>query len=452
MTAAFKFAHLSDSHVRPDVVGAQQVFIDHLAQIRAGDCDFVIHTGDLMDEPSAWAARAFGAVTSHLQIPIHVVPGNHDVYNPNLGGIPAPWWARLEVDSGLEAQYRGWFGPSWYTFDHKGASFVAFDSLIINSGLPEEPAQWRWLEETLTGLAARQPGQIFMFTHLPLFIRDPYERLDLTDFRNRYLVIAPPGRDRLLDLIRNHQVSAVFSGHTHAPWETAHSWPEGFTTRFITSGSSGPMSPMAIDQFDLPLTPAQGLGYYEHAVDRDSLTSRYSLHEPEQDLGQWVLGRTWTTQCPPGRTPSPRRGLQWHEPGFSPPAPEWQTSTPASPFSLAAEEKATYCVRQAFIAETAAVAMYLRVCSERAVEIYLNGESLYSITSLQNRPPAWQSAGGRYTVDSPVLCLALNQRLVRRGENVIALRVDGERAVDPAANGEAYIAFCELAGMEEGNL
>jgi len=449
MTTAFKFAHLSDSHLRPDVIGAQQVVMDHLAQIRASECDLVIHTGDLMDEPSAWAARAFGAVTSHLQIPLHVVPGNHDVYNPHLGGAPAPWWAKLEVDSGLEAQYRDWFGPSWYTFEHKGACFVALDSPIINSGLPEEAAQWRWLEGTLASLAAHRPERIFMFTHLPLFIRNPYERLDLTDFRNRYLVIAPPGRDRLLALIRQHQVSAVFSGHMHVPWETSHTWPEGFTTRFVTSGSSGPVSPMAIDQFDLPFTPAQGLGYYEHAVDRDGLTSRFLFHAPEQDVGPWKLGQTWTTHCPPGQAPEPRRGLRWYELGFSPPAPQWEESRPVSPFSLDSQERATTCVRQAFKAETDAVSMYLRVCSERAVEIHLNGEPLCFIASLQKRPAAWQSAGGRYAIDGPVLCLALNQRHVRRGKNLIALLVDGEQDVDPTGSGEDSIAYCELAGMEE---
>jgi 3',5'-cyclic AMP phosphodiesterase CpdA len=448
MTKAFKFAHLSDSHLRPDVIGTQPVFVDHLAKIQASDCDFVIHTGDLMDEPSAWAARAFQVVTSHLQVPVHAIPGNHDVYNPHLGEIPAPWWAKLEVNSNLEAQYRDWIGPSWYTFEHEGACFVALDSLIINSGLPEEEAQWQWLEETLVTLSARGPQQIFMFTHLPLFIHHPYERLDLTDYRNRYLVIAPPGRDRLFDLIRHHEVSAVFSGHAHVPWEKSHSWPEGFTTRFVTTGSSGPTSPMAIDQFDLPFTPAQGLGYYEHAVDSDGLASRFLPYLPEPDLGPWELGPTWTTHCPPGQIPAPRRGLQWYELGFNPPVPEWEKSSPVSPFSLNAGEATCY-VRQPFIVEGKAVAMYLRVCSARAVEISLNGEPLYSITALQNRQEAWQSAGGRYIIDNPAVCLALNQRLVCRGENVITLRVHGEQAAGSSEKQEEYIAYCEPTGVEE---
>ena len=167
MSALFKFAHLSDSHIRPDAPGQSQVFVDHLAQIEAGDYAFVIHTGDLMEEPSAWAARAFRTMASTLSIPIYAVPGNHDVYNPHFGEVEAPWWARLAVDSRLEAQYRTWFGPNWYAFSYQGVGFVAFDSLIVNSGLPEEAAQWGWLEGTLAELAARKPDHLVLFTHLP---------------------------------------------------------------------------------------------------------------------------------------------------------------------------------------------------------------------------------------------------------------------------------------------
>ena len=250
MNEPVRFAQISDTHVRPDAVERGLVLADHLAEIQAGGYDFVIHTGDLMDEPSAWAARAFRAMVSRLQIPVYFVPGNHDVYNPPMGEIEAPWWARLEVDSDTERQYRDWFGPSWHIVGCRGVHLVGFDSLIINSGLPEEAEQWIWLEETLRSLGGRGE-QIVLFTHLPLFIRQPDEELDAADFANRDLVIAPPGRDRLLDLIRQHRVTAVLSGHIHVPWARSHTWPEGFTTRFVSTGTSGKPSGKAIEQFDL---------------------------------------------------------------------------------------------------------------------------------------------------------------------------------------------------------
>ena len=89
MSAPIRFAQISDTHIRPDAIERSQVFVDHLAEIQAGGYDFVIHTGDLMDEPSAWAARAFKAIISQLRVPIYFVPGNHDVYNPPMGEIEA---------------------------------------------------------------------------------------------------------------------------------------------------------------------------------------------------------------------------------------------------------------------------------------------------------------------------------------------------------------------------
>ena len=446
--SACKFAHISDTHVRPDAIERGQVFIDHLAAIRAKGVDFVLHSGDLMDEPSAWAARAFKATMSHLQVPVYTVPGNHDVYNPHQGDIEAPWWAKLEVDSALHAQYTSWFGPSWYTFSFDGTYFVAIDSLIINSGLPEEHEQWAWLEGTLEEIAAHQPEQLFLFTHLPLFIYDPYEYLDPADFRNRYLVIAPPGRDRLLGLVRRYRVTAVFTGHVHVPWKVSHVWPEGFTTRFITTGSSGPASAMAIDQFDLPLRPDQGLGYYEHRVAEDGLSSRFHQHTPKIVDGLWELGQTWMACFPSDQTPSTQDHWAWYDMQYLPTDGDCRLPTDgdyrraesSSLFPLVCQEGMTCYLRQSFVAEADTAAMYLELLSEGAVEIYMNGALHSTLEALCQRPPSWRSAGGTYTIDSPALALGLNQRLVRKGENVIAVSA-GSGA---ASSSEGYIAFNRL--------
>ena len=441
MSAPFKFAHISDSHIRPEAIERNQVFLDNLVEAQARGCEFILHTGDLMDEPSAWMARAWKVITSQVQVPIYVVPGNHDVYNPHLGDLKAPWWAKLAVDSGLEARYRGWFGPTWYTFAWQGAHFVALDSLIINSGLPEEAAQWAWLEEMLPDLAARQSQGLFVFTHLPLFIRRPDERLDAADFRNRYLLVAPPGRDRLLDLFRRYRVAAVFSGHLHVPWEVAHTWPEEFTTRFISTGSSGVPSAMAVEHFGLPLDPAQGLGYHEHRLAEEGLSSRYQPHSSALPAGRWRLGRLWTACLPPGQEPRAQGETPWHAAGYGPPGAEWRVTDGRSPLSLLCPEGRSFYGRQVFAVEGEPASLYLELCTARAAEVYLNGQLLYSLEPLTPRPPAWQSAEGTCTtctIDSPALSLGLNHRLLRRGQNVLALRLYGSGP----AEGE-YIAFRE---------
>ena len=442
MSAPIRFAQISDTHTRPDAIERSQVFVDHLAEIQAGGYDFVIHTGDLMDEPSAWAARAIKAMISQLQVPIYFVPGNHDVYNPQMGEIEVPWWARLEVDSSLEAQYRGWFGPAWHTFSWRGVHLVGIDSLIINSGLPEEAEQWAWLEETLAEIALREPEQIVLFTHRPLFIQQPDEELDAADFANRYLVIAPPGRDRLLGLVRQHRVTAVLSGHIHAPWQKSHTWPEGFTTQFVCTGSSGKPSAMAIKQFDLPLSPAEGLGYHEHWVTEDGLASHYHRHTHAPGEGRWTLGQAWTTYCPDGQTPPLQDRLGWQQVGYRPAAPDWQEAAPVPKLAVGGRNGETTCMRQTFEAEEDAVALYLELLTEREVEIHLNGELVCKLDALDERPQAWQSAGGTYSIDSPVLHLGLNQRLVRRGQNVLALQVRGKAAT--GRESDEYIAYRRL--------
>jgi 3',5'-cyclic AMP phosphodiesterase CpdA len=446
MSVTVRFAQISDTHVRPDAIERSQVLADHLAEIQAGGYDFVVHTGDLMGEPSAWAARAFRAMISQVQVPIYFVPGNHDVYNPTMGETEAPWWARLEVTSALEAQYRSWFGPSWHAVSYRGVHLVGLDSLIINSGLPEEAQQWAWLEETLEEFAGRGE-QIVFFTHLPLFIWQPDEALDAADFANRYLVIAPPGRDHLLDLIRQHRVAAVLSGHIHVPWARSHTWPEGFTTQFVSTGSSGVASDMAIKQFTLPLSPAEGLGYHEHLVTEDGLVSRYHRHKTAAGEGQWMLGQAWTASIQGGQMPPDQDRLHWYDAGYRPAAPMWQRTAPAPQLAVGGQGGETFYLRQAFEAEDGSAAFYLELLSEGEIDIYLNGELIYKLDALGERPQAWKSAGGTYTVDSAALHLSLNQRLVCKGENVLALRLRG--AGSSGDRMDEYIAYRHLERGEK---
>ena len=442
MSAPVRFAQISDTHIRPDAIERSQVLVDHLAEIEAGGYDFVIHTGDMMDEPSAWAARAVKVMLSQLGMPIYFVPGNHDVYNPPMGEIEAPWWARLEVDSSVEASYRGWFGPAWHTFNCRGVHMVGIDSLVINSGLPEEAEQWAWLEETLAKIAAQNPRQIMLFTHRPLFIGQPDEELKTADFANRYLVVAPPGRDRLLGLLRQYRVAAVLSGHIHVPWQRSHTWPEGFTTRFVCTGSSGKPSAMAIEQFDLPLKPAEGLGYHEHQVTEQGLASTWHRHVSAWEEGRWALGPAWTASLPDGRTPPLRDELHWQDIGYRPATPGWQQADPVSRLPLGGNAGETLYLRQTFEAEEDTLGLYLELLTGREVQIYLNGELLYNLDALNEPPQAWRSAGGNYAIDSPVLHLGLNQRLARQGQNVVALQVRGQGA--PGWQGDEYVAFRKL--------
>lgn len=429
----FRFGHVSDSHVRPDDGGRSRVIVEHLSAVASEAAAFVVHTGDLMDEPSDWAARAFRTLVSALDVPLYVVPGNHDVYNPTMGGLEAPWWARLSVGSRWEEQYRTWFGPSWYGFSHDGTRFLAVNTLVINSGLPEEEAQWRWLEAALAGCADRGERSV-IFTHLPLFVRHPYEELDARDFRNRYLVVAPPGRDRLLELIRRHRVLAVINGHMHVARDTVYRWPEEFSTHFVTTGSSGCASAMAIEHFRLPVEPSDGLGFHIHCVDGDRFCSEYYRYVPDVG-GRWRLGPWWVSRVPQGKEPPRQDRLEWNDPGYRPTVPTWQAGNgPVDVGDSTAAGLASYYV-QHFAAESDGAGPTIELSTRDSATVYLNGLVQYDLAALSEVPDPWRSAGGTYTIDGPGLSLPLRGRCVRKGTNVLAIRLGGERA------GTAEIGF-----------
>jgi len=424
MTAAIRFAHISDTHIMPDTIGRNQVALDHLGSIDDSGAEFVIHTGDLAAEPSQWAYRAYGTVMSRLGVPVYCVPGNHDVFNTAINDADAPWWAQLTIDSVRIAEYAEWVGPNYYCFNHKGVLFVGVNSQVIDSGLPEEPEQWTWLEQTLEheGPAATS---IVLFMHKPLFVGHPEESLDDTDFATRYCVIAPPGRDRLMDLIREHRVDAVLTGHLHTPLDISHSWPDGSVTRFITTGTSGSPSPMAIDTFGLAATPVGGVGYHLNHLDDCGLSAEYRCHKAKAISGEWDVVSS-AAACRPVESALDKQGdLKWYDLGYVTVSPEWQDEGLDRSHRFAGRPNEAYYVRHIFEAHDEQAALYLNLDSDCAFEVYLNGTLLFQVEALDDRPPAWVSANRSSRIDGPRMALGLDQRIVRNGANILALRFSG---------------------------
>ncbi|MCP3973010.1 MAG: serine/threonine protein phosphatase, partial [bacterium] len=168
---------------------------------------FVVHGGDVPHPvPGLSSHRAALAVASetyaHLKVPLHVVPGNHDV-----GDKPNAWEVASAADADRHAVFSEYWGAAWRRFSHAGCSFVLIDTPIINSGSSLETDQWHWLEDTL-GQANRRGERIFVFVHYPPF-------LTTIDEAEHYDNIAEPGRSALLKLLEIHRVEAVFCGHVH---------------------------------------------------------------------------------------------------------------------------------------------------------------------------------------------------------------------------------------------
>ena len=163
---------------------------------------FVIVCGDMVNDPNSEPERAeVLRIAGQLDpgIPIHWVPGNHDVGADMVSATPSS----LRV-------YRDAFGPDYYAFQHGGASFLVLDSITIYNPDPvpgEWEAQLAFIESELAAAATRG-GPIIAFSHHPAFLKTPNEP---DDYWNWPL----ERREPLLQLLRDAGVLAIFAGHWH---------------------------------------------------------------------------------------------------------------------------------------------------------------------------------------------------------------------------------------------
>jgi 3',5'-cyclic AMP phosphodiesterase CpdA len=216
----FSFAVVADTHVNEHedksaspyetnarANGRARYVISEIAALDPAP-EFVVHLGDIVHPmPSlpvfAEAARRFKDIATALKVPLHLVPGNHDVGDKAVDWMPADI-----VSPDYVALYRRTFGKDYYAFDCGPLRAIVINALLMNSGLTQEGEQRQWLEAELTASAGKR---VFVFTHYPPFVLAP-------DERSTYDNIDQPGRAWLLDLLRKHKVEALFAGHVHNFW------------------------------------------------------------------------------------------------------------------------------------------------------------------------------------------------------------------------------------------
>jgi len=195
-----------DCHTTRKVAGKFDAVLDKVVAL---DPAFVIHLGDVT-HPGPWsddyadAAREFFDMTARIGRPWHLVPGNHDIGEKLHRALPK-LDETLSISERTIALYEQHFGPQYHSFEHEGCAFVLLNTLLLNSGLPSEDAQWAWLEKTLSAHAGQR---IFVCSHYPMF-------LTAEDESDHYDNIAQPGRARLAALMRAHCVEGFYSGHVH---------------------------------------------------------------------------------------------------------------------------------------------------------------------------------------------------------------------------------------------
>ena len=257
MQEDFYFMQLSDTHwgyegeANPDARGTLPKAIEAVNALPVQP-DFIVFTGDLThttDDPRERRKRMaeFKDMTAQLKTRnLRFLAGEHDA----------------SLDQGKA--FHEFFGPSQYTFDHKGVHFIALDNV-------SDPAA-RIGAEQLAWLAAdiqRQPmdARIVVLAHRPLF--DLYPQWDWATRDGAQAVAILQARPNV----------AVFYGHIHQEHHhqtgnIAHHSAKSLIFPLPAPGSQAKRAPLAWDA----ARPYAGLGFREIEAEADQPSS-YSLVE-----------------------------------------------------------------------------------------------------------------------------------------------------------------------------
>ncbi|WP_034411468.1 metallophosphoesterase family protein [Derxia gummosa] len=238
----FFFVQLSDTHwgyegpANPDARGTLPKAIDAVNAL-ADKPDFIVFTGDLThttDDPRERRKRMaeFRDHIARLDVKtVRLMPGEHDA----------------SLDAGKA--FREFFGPTSYSFDHKGVHFIVLDN-VSDPGARLGDDQLGWLEKELAGQPA--DARIVVFTHRPLF--DLYPQWDW----------ATRDGARAVGLLSARQNVTVFYGHIHHEHHqmtgpVAHHSARSLIFPLPEAGSQPKRTPLPWD----PAQPYRGLGFRE---------------------------------------------------------------------------------------------------------------------------------------------------------------------------------------------
>jgi len=252
----FYFVQLSDAHwgfrgpENPDAEGTLRKTVAAVNTL-AEPPDFIVFTGDLThttDDPQERRGRmaGFRDIVAALRVKtVRFMPGEHDA----------------SLDRG-EA-FQEFFGPTHYTFDHRGVHFIALDN-VSDPAARIGDAQLAWLADDLS----RQPNdaRIVVLTHRPLF-----DLMPQWDWATR-------DGAKAVELLLAHPNVTVFYGHIHQEHHQmtghiAHHAAKSLMFPLPAPGSQPRRTPLPWDAAH----PYRGLGFRD--VEAEVRKATYAITE-----------------------------------------------------------------------------------------------------------------------------------------------------------------------------
>ncbi len=167
-----------------------------LAVLRINDLkpDFLFICGDMVQTFDDKSLKDFNNIKAGLKVPCYCCPGNHDVGNE-------PTAVSLN-------NYRKIFGRDYFSFEHKGYTFIITNTNLWKTPVKEESQkQDSWFKQTLEAAHGKK-SPVIVIGHHPLYVKSP-------DEPNGYNPLPLAKRKELLALFENSGVVAVLTAHTH---------------------------------------------------------------------------------------------------------------------------------------------------------------------------------------------------------------------------------------------
>jgi 3',5'-cyclic AMP phosphodiesterase CpdA len=242
----FLLAQVSDMHIKAagklsyrvvDTAGMLRACLRHLMALKQKP-DAVAFTGDLVDFGRADEYAVLRGLLAELDMPVYLIPGNHDDRTVMRTAFPEYDYLRQRYDFIL------------YSIDKHPLRIIGFDTVVAgkSGGLACE-ARLAWLDATL---AAQPDKATVILMHHPPF-RTLIGHMDRQGLE---------GSDALARVVSKHpQVERLMCGHLHRPIETRFAGTIAATVPGPAHQVALDLAPDAADAFTME-PPAYALHAY----------------------------------------------------------------------------------------------------------------------------------------------------------------------------------------------
>ncbi len=204
-----RFIHITDTHIgsTPHYSLYGKRPLDYLNRVvnrindLPFDVDFVLHTGDCVDDAKPESYGLFKEAISKLRFPIKFVVGNHD-HVDHLQTIVMGEKSPLEkLDYAFEIK-----GIKWVVLDTRGPS---------DPGGQVTPKQLDWLKSQCT---PDGPPMVIAMHHMPIKLDTPWLDESPPGWSGRYMFIS--NAEEIVSVLKPAaaRIRGVFTGHVHGSY------------------------------------------------------------------------------------------------------------------------------------------------------------------------------------------------------------------------------------------